>query len=414
MMLFNMRKLLQINSVINSGSTGRIAEEIGQITNTNGWESYIAFGRENRESVSQKIKIGTKWNVLWHVLMTRLLDKHGLFSKCATKKLIRQIQQIQPDIVHLHNIHGYYLHYKLLFNYLQKANLPVVWTLHDCWAFTGHCAHFDFVKCGKWKIHCHKCPQKKEYPSAFFRDRSYRNFLNKRESFTLSQVLVTLVPVSHWLADLCSQSFLKNIPIRQIYNGVNIDIFKPVLEEKKKEIAKKYNIKTNFLILGVASIWSERKGLADFIKLSSVISVDSSILLMGLTTKQIKELPEKVIGVERTENIEELVALYSTANVFINPTWEDNFPTTNIEALACGTPVITYNTGGSIEAVTKETGFIVEQGSIQGLISAIEILKQNGKAIYSIECRKRAMKFFNKNDRYAEYLQLYENILRKE
>jgi glycosyltransferase involved in cell wall biosynthesis len=406
-----MKKLLLINSGINSGSTGRIAEEIGLLANSNGWTSYIAYGRTENKSQLEKIKMGNKLSLYWHVLLTRLFDWHGLASSRATQKLIEQIQTINPDIIHLHNIHGYYLNYKILFQYLKKSNIPVVWTLHDCWAFTGHCVYFDYIKCDKWKTQCNQCPQKKTYPSSFFKDRSRQNFSSKKESFLYNQDLLTLVPVSNWLADLCSQSFFKNTSIKQIYNGVNINIFKPASEEKKNEILKKYNIKTNFLILGIASVWSKRKGLDDFIKLSNLIPDDYSILLVGLTAKQIKKLPPQIIGIKRTENVNELAVIYSVADVFISPTWEDNFPTTNLEALACGTPIITYKTGGSIEAVSKETGFIVEKGDVDTVLSAVWKIKNKGKSFYAENCRKRAIELYNKDERFNDYIELYEKLM---
>jgi glycosyltransferase involved in cell wall biosynthesis len=224
---------------------------------------------------------------------------------------------------------------------------------------------------------------------------------------------MTIVPVSNWLANLCSQSFLKDIPVQCIHNGVDTDVFKPVSGIRKKEILSKYNINAGFIILGVASIWEKRNGLDDFIKLASLIPDDSSIVLIGLSKQQLKSLPKRITGIQRTENRDELTALYSSADVFVNPIWDDNFPTTNLEALSCGTPVITYNTGGSVESVTDETGYIVEQGNIPELLNVIEKIKQDGKSKYSQACRKRILEFFDKNKQYKQYLQLYETILQR-
>ncbi|MDR2409256.1 MAG: glycosyltransferase, partial [Bacteroidales bacterium] len=372
-----MKTLLQINVVVNFGSTGNIVEEIGELVISNGWKSYIAFGQSKGKNASKSdtIKIGNVLSIYWHVLMSRLFDCHGLASKKATMKLIKQIEQISPDVIHLHNIHGYYINYKLLFDYLRNTKTHVIWTLHDCWAFTGHCAHFSFIRCMKWKIECNNCPQKSTYPRSILMDRSRSNFLAKKKSFRLDNTRLIIATVSNWLTDLCLQSFLKDIPFKCIHNGVDINVFKPVLE-KKKDILEKYNINAGFIILGVASIWAKRKGLDDFVKLSSHLSPDCSIVLVGLSKQQLKNLPPRIVGIQRTENRDELAVIYSSADVFINPTWEDNFPTTNLEALACGTPVITYNTGGSIESITDETGYIVEQGDIEGLLNAIEQIKQ--------------------------------------
>jgi len=402
-----MPTLLQINSVANYGSTGRIAEEIGQIATNNGWSSYIAYGRIGYPSLSNLIKIGTDCDVKLHGLQSRLFDRHGLGSHQATEKFILLIEKLKPDIIHLHNLHGYYINIEVLFRFLVKRNIPIVWTLHDCWPMTGHCSHFEFAKCEKWKVECSSCPQKKEYPSSIGFDRSTKNYNLKKELFT-SLKQMTIVPVSNWLGDIVSQSFLQNYPLQVINNGIDTNIFKPIL---KTTIQKKYKLDGKFTILGVANIWSPRKGLSDFIELSKIIDENCIILLVGLISNQIKNLPINIIGISRTESTNELAELYSYADVYLNPTWEDNFPTTNLEALACGIPVVTYRTGGSIEAVSPETGFIVERGDIHGLAQAVKIIKDRGKRSFSIACRKRAKILYDKNERFQDYLNLYKSIL---
>lgn len=402
-------KVLQINSVINYGSTGRIAEEIGVKAMNSGWESYIAYGRNDRPSKSHKIKIGSDWDIKWHGVETRILDRHGYASKSATRRLVEQVQIINPNIIHLHNIHGYYLNIEILFNYLKSTKIPVVWTLHDCWPMTGHCTHFSFIGCSKWKTHCEKCPQKKEYPSSFWVDNSYNNFEIKKKLFTSTENL-TIILVSNWLADIVKESFLNKYPSKVIHNGIDLDTFKPMNTDK---IKLKYNLKNTFILLGVANIWDRRKGLQDFIELQKFLKEDETIVLVGLTNKQIDSLPDNIIGIARTENVKELAELYSIANVYINLTWEDNYPTTSLEAISCGTPIITYNTGGSSEAVTPETGFVVKQGSFDEVRKAIDIIKKNGNSFYTNACRKKAINMFNKDDRYTEYIQLYEELLTK-
>ena len=402
-----MYKLLQINSVANAGSTGRIAEDIGNLTIENGWNSFIAYGRNANPSKSSLIRIGTNWDVYKHVLKTRLLDQHGFGSINATLKFIGQIEQIKPDIIHLHNIHGYYLNIELLFRYLKTKSIPVVWTLHDCWPFTGHCSYFSYIGCEKWKTECNNCPQIHEYPGSFFIDRSKPNFRNKKEIFT-SIKNITLVPVSKWLGDLANQSFLGGSPILVINNGVDLQTFEP---KNTSDLKNKIGVSKKFIILGVAHIWTERKGLADFIKLSTYLKDDEVIILIGLKKNVIEKLPFNVIGFEKTESVKELAEFYSLADVFINPTHEDNFPTTNLESLACATPVITYKTGGSPEAIDNNTGFVVEQGDLQGVYQSIQTIKVKGKSSYSVACRDRAVRLFNKNDRYMDYLKLYESLL---
>jgi glycosyltransferase involved in cell wall biosynthesis len=367
------------------------------------------LGRNARESKSELIQIGTNKDIIIHGIQTRLFDNHGFSSVKATKNFIKKIKQIKPDIIHLHNIHGYYLNIEILFNFLAKANIPVVWTLHDCWPVTGHCTHFDFIDCNKWKTGCYSCPQKTSYPGSFLFDRSRKNYQQKKELFNSVKQMV-LVPVSNWLGGIIQQSYLKQYPVNVIHNGINISQFKPSINNSFR---KKYDLKNSFLILGVASTWEERKGLNDFIKLSNILNNSYKIVLVGLSAKQLKTLPDTIIGIKRTESIEELVQLYSTADVFVNPTLEDNFPTTNLEAMACGTPVITYQTGGSPESVIKETGIVIKKGDIKELVKAIQTVKKQGKQKYTKECRKHIEQNFDKNDKFAEYISLYKKLLKQ-
>jgi putative colanic acid biosynthesis glycosyltransferase len=403
-----MKTLLQINSVVNSGSTGRIAEEIGQTAIAAGWESYIAYGRNERPSSSKLIRIGSDKDVKLHGLQTRLFDRHGLGSKDATTALIRKVEDIKPDIVHLHNIHGYYINIEVLFLYLKKVNIPVIWTFHDCWPITGHCSHFTFVGCEKWKTQCYNCPQKTGYPASYLIDRSKKNFILKKELFN-SLSNLTLVPVSQWLSGVLEESFLQKYPIKVINNGINTEVFKP---SEGSAFRTKYSLDDKFILLGVASIWGERKGLNDFIELSKLLDSDFQIVLVGLTKKQIDQLPDNILGIERTESVDALADIYATSDAFINPTYEDTFPTTNLESQACGTPVITYKTGGSPEAIDESTGIVVEQGNMNKLVEAIYTIKKNGKQYYSDACVNRAHRLYKKEDRYKEYIDLYESLLK--
>jgi len=403
-----MKKLLQINTVCNSASTGKIAEDIGALAISKGWSSYIAYGRGKRPSVSEKFRIGSDISLYINVLRSRLFDSEGFTAEIATKKLINYIQFIKPDIIHLHVLHGYYLNIEFLFKYLSSCNIPIIWTLHDCWPFTGHCTFFDIVECNKWKTECINCPQKKEYPACFLFDFSKKNYHNKNRIFN-SIENITLVPVSNWLKGLVYQSFLKDYPQKLIYNGVNLNVFYPKIDTI--EIKKRYNIVDKCILLGVASIWDRRKGLSDFIKLSHLIDEKTTIILVGLTKKQLINLPQNIIGLERTENISQLVELYSLSNLFLNFTYEDNFPTTNIEALACGTPVLTYKTGGSIESVSSDTGFIVEKGDLENVMNVINLIKNHEKISYVDACRSRAIELYNMDDRYEEYFELYDKLI---
>lgn len=399
-----MKKLLIINVSVNSGSTGRIAEEIGQTAISNGYDTYFAYGRLARESKCKLIKIGKKLNVRLHGIESRLFDNHGFSSRIATKKFIKEIERIKPDIINVHNLHGYYINVKILFEYLNKTNIPIVWTFHDCWPFTGHCSYFDRYNCTKWKTECHSCPNKHGYPSSLILSRAKRNFYKKRKLFS-DYKKTTIVTPSNWLSDITKQSFFKGKNIVTINNGTDLTTFKIVNGNKRHSL----NLQNKKIVLGVASIWDKRKGFDDFIRLNELLSDEYKIILVGLNKKQIESLPENIIGIERTESVHELAELYSMADVFVNPTYSDNFPTTNIEALACGTPVITYKTGGSPEAIDEMTGVVVEQGNINKLKEAIESVAKD-KAMYTERCRERAVNLYNKQDRFNDYIKLFDSL----
>lgn len=405
-----MPKLLQINAAVNRGSTGRIAEQIGELAMQRGWESYIAHGRHINPSKSHTIQIGSTIDWYFHALMTRLTDRQGLFSTRATRKLVKQIEEIKPDIIHLHNIHGYYLNYKVLFEYLNKSNIPVVWTLHDCWTMTGHCTHFEYAKCNKWRTECYNCPEKRSYPTSWLMDRSKKNYINKKQNFSAIKNL-TIVPVSNWLGGIVQNSFLKDKRVNVIHNGIDIRTFQPTASNS---LIEQYNLAVKRIILGVASPWSSKKGLCDFVRLyDGLDSTRYQIVLIGLNKEQTKQLPNGILGLERTNSVEELAKWYSAANVFVNLTYEDTYPTTNLEAISCGTPVVTYRTGGSPESVIPQTGRVVEQGDIEGVATAIEELCAEDRDAMRRCCRKYAEEHFDKQACFKKYLDLYEEIIRK-
>lgn len=401
-------RVLQINSVCGIGSTGRIATDIHSILLQQGHESYIAYGRDHPRNCDTAIRIGNKLDNYTHVAKTRILDMHGFGSKKATTEFIKKVNELDPDVIHLHNIHGYYINIEILFDYLKVANKPVIWTLHDCWAFTGHCTYFDIVGCEKWTTGCFDCPQKNTYPTSNIKDNSKENYLRKKEIFSGIKNL-TIVTPSKWLANIVKKSFLKEYPVQVINNGINLEVFKPIVSENFR---KKHNIENKFIILGVASVWDSRKGLDYFIQLSNKLEQDEVIVIVGLTEKQKEKLPGNLIGITRTNNVEELAEIYSVSDVFVNPTLEDNFPTTNIEALACGTPVITFNTGGSIECIDEKTGFIVEKGDIIELHRKIKEIKKFNKNAYLLSCEERARIYYNKTERFKDYINIYSSILK--
>lgn len=375
-------KVLMINSVCGIRSTGRICTDIAEVLEKEGHEVKIAYGRETVPEKYKKyaVRIGSNFGVRLHAICARLFDASGFCSRIATKRFIKWVKSYDPDIIHLHNIHGYYLNVEILFDYLKKSGKPVVWTLHDCWAFTGHCSHFDFICCEKWKTGCVTCPQKLMYPKSFV-DRASRNFERKKKSFTGVEKL-TIVTPSQWLAELVKESYLKESNVLVIPNGINRDVFKPTEGNFRKE----HSLEGKKVILGVASVWEKRKGFDDFIKLSEMIDDTYRIVLVGVSESQKKMLHSNMIGITRTNNAKELAHIYTEADVFVNPTYEDNYPTVNLEAIACGTHVITYDTGGSPESVNKYGGTVVPKGNINRLVQAVVCVMDNNKQVKNDIC----------------------------
>ena len=395
-------KVLLINSVCGIRSTGRICTDLAQQFEKEGHEVKIAYGRVDEvpeQFQKYAVRIGNDMDLKLHALRTRVLDEHGFGSKRATKEFLMWAEAYNPDLVWLHNIHGYYINIEMLFNWIKsRPNMQIKWTLHDCWTFTGHCSHFIAVGCDQWKKQCVQCCQKNEYPASKIKDNCKNNYIRKRKAFTGVKHLSLITP-SKWLADLTRESFLKEYPVEVVYNTVDTKVFKPT----DSDFRKQYKLENKTIVLGVASTWTERKGIYDFIKLSKMLSNDYVIVLVGLTEESLKQfgtvqtketdfkynleemekqikryekgvaipqdinvLYKEIVGeyfekfpyesasiicIPRTNNIIELAEIYTAADVFANPTYEDNYPTVNLEAKACGTKVITYDTGGCIETI---------------------------------------------------------------
>lgn len=411
-----MKKVLQINPVANWGSTGRIADGIGQIAMQNSWDSYIAYGRFARPSSSHLIRIGNDWVCKMHGILSHLIDAQGLGSRSSTLTFIKMLEQIHPDILHLHNLHGYYINYKIIFEYIKRTGIPTFWTLHDCWSFTGHCTYFTAVGCDKWMNECNNCPQKFGYPKTFV-DMSKRNYILKKKCFTGIPNL-TLIPVSDWLHGLVRQSFMSDCRILTIHNGCNVDTFRP----SESNIREKYHLQDKRVVLAVASMgFGGRKGFDDLIALRRMLGEEYVIIMVGCSEQEVRQTPNGIIGLERTENVEELRNLYSAADIFINPTHEDNFPTTNIEALACGTPVITYNTGGSPESILdkegKIYGAVTRENTPESLAQEIEtfynhyLIDIHIRSVVTHNCRQRAVLCFDEKKQFQKYVDLYEQAI---
>ena len=351
-------KYLFINSVAGFGSTGRIAAEKCRELMRQGHTCVLAYGRQkaNCDDI-ETWQIGASLDYRLHGVMNRVLDNHGFGSKGATKQFLERVKEYDPDVIWLHNVHGYYINIELLFSYLKTCGKKILWTLHDCWSFTGHCAYFDYVGCDRWKTGCHHCPQKKGYPSSMLLDNSKNNYARKKELFCGIPNLTLIVP-SYWLEGRVKNSFLKEYPVEVVYNTVDPQVFHPV----SGDFREKYGLENAKILLGVANVWEERKGLRDFVKLSQMLEEPYKIVLVGLSPEQLRELPENILGLPRTNSIQELVEIYSAADIYVCPSVEETFGMTPLEAHACGTPAIVYEDTACEEIASKFGGTVVRRG----------------------------------------------------
>lgn len=400
-----MPKLFQINVAANWGSHGRIVEGIGQAAMAQGWESYVAYGRYANPSKSHVLKIGSTFSQYRHGFQSMFFDRHGLGSTNATWRLIREIEYINPDIIHLHNVHGYYLNYPTLFQYLSEQGTPVVWTLHDMWPLTGHCAFPVMASCEQWKTECVNCPlTRKEYPRCYGFARTRQNFQEKRYYFNQVPDL-HLVTVSKYLEGQVRQSILKDIDTRCIYNGIDIDVFHPYQYQ--------FSRTRHYQVLGVASVWEKRKGLDTFRRLRLRLPENYDITLVGLTDDLMRQLPDGIVGVSRTDSEQQLVEYYANADVYVNPSEAESFGMTTAEALACGTPAIVYDTTACPEIVDDLSGRVVPLDDIDALLNAVCDVCENPQPDRRKHCRERAVRLFNRKEKYLEYIDLYDALLNK-
>ena len=390
-------KVVQINSVSGRGSTGKICVAISELLTGKNIENYILHATDGNTYHLGK-QYMSSFDVKLQALKSKVFGNYGFQAKRATKKLIKELEEISPDIVQLHNIHGHNVHLGVLFNYLKKNKIKVFWTFHDCWAFTSYCMYFDMVACDKWKTGCNNCPQRKKYSWLF--DRSKSLYQKKKDLFT--GLDMTIITPSQWLADLVKQSFLCDIPVVVINNGIDLDLFKPT----ESDFREKYGIpKEKKILLGVANKWEKRKGLDVFIRLAETLEQEKfQIVLVGTNDGVDKQLPANVISIHRTSNQKELAEIYSAADLFINPTREDNFPTVNLESLACGTPVITFETGGSPECLSCGCGYSIPCGNFEKTLDVIA--KISDLDVSLSDCLNRALDF-DQNSTFERYVDLY-------
>ena len=400
-------KVAQIN-MFPYGSTGNIMHKIAETARQEGHKArtYSTIPYDKDKMI---IRDNTKDSYIWgsflenklHCYLAVIFGRNGCFSHFGTWQLIKELKDFKPDIIHLHNLHKFCINLPMLFNYIKKNNIAVVWTLHDCWAFTGQCPHFTLAKCDKWRTGCYDCPQINVYPKSL-RDNSKRMYKLKKKWFTNIKNM-TLVTPSEWLAGLVKQSFLKDYPVKVINNAIDLNVFKPT----ESDFRKKYNCENKYMLLGVAFGWGKRKGLDVFIELSKRLNDNYQIVLIGTDSEVDKQLPDNIITIHKTQNQTELAEIYTAADLFVNPTREENYPTVNMEAIACGTPVLTFRTGGSPETIDRTCGSVVDCDDIDALEQ--EISRICVEKTYSTEACLRRAKKYDMNEKYKEYIKLYED-----
>lgn len=401
-------KVLFINTVYGKGSTGRIIKDLGETLINNGHEFCVAFGRGDDVSEVKAYRIGSKKDYMLHALLSRATDRAGFYSASATKDLIGFIKDYNPDIIHLHNLHGYYVNVKILFEYLKNDfKGKIIWTLHDCWAFTGHCTYFTFAQCDRWQKACYSCPEKKAYPKSMLLDNSEKNFQEKKALFSGVSDL-TVVTVSDWLKGETEKSFLGQYSVKRIYNGIDLEKFSPC----ESDVREKYNCANKKLILCVSDGWDERKGFSKLIETAKKSPEDWIYIVVGLDKEQIPQMPENVTGIERTWNQQELIELYSAADVFFNPSVEETFGLVTAEAMACGTPVIVMNSTASPELIKREKSGLISpvKTTSEELVETIKnalMLKNDGGREAA---RENALEFSVRKHNEG-YMNLYENLM---
>jgi len=423
-------RIAHIN-VVSSLSTGRIAVQLCRLAARNGHKALLCHSRDHAPGDVFSYRIGSMLDTYMHLGLARLTDRAGFFSRLATKRLIRQLKLYKPDLIHLHNLHGYYLHLPSLFHYLKEVDIPVVWTLHDCWAYTGHCAYYTTAKnapplqavkrrgkyetvgCDRWKGGCGQCVLKRSYPASWLMDQSARNWNDKRALFCGLKHMVLTTP-SEWLKGEVKQSFLKGYPVYALPNGVDLATFRPCADEAfMHDVVRSYGLERTGgrrLILSVAAVWDERKGLADLIELAQKLGPEYCVAAVGLDEYQLQALPPNtVMGVKRTGNVNDLCALYTAADVYLSTSREETMGMTLVEALACGTQVICYDATAMPEIVTENTGEVVPIGDIDVLAAAVRRLCEEPKS--SADCMARAAQYESEL-RFQAYIQLYENMYR--
>lgn len=404
------KKLIQFDTCLAFGSTGQITENLGKMAQQNGWDCYIVHGARfvRHNSCMTSLQSVSVIGEYLHCLHSFLFDRHGFGSYFATKRLLRKFDKIKPDLFQFHNVHGYYLNLPLVLKYATEKNIPIVWSLHDCWSMTGHCSHFVGIGCERWKTECHHCPQRKAYPKSLFLDMSRCNYREKKQLIQ-NVPRLSIISGSEWLANIARQSYFSNREVHFIPDGIDTDIYQPRFNGD--EIRKKLGLVGKFVMLATGTVWGESKGLSDYGKLRKMLSDDYAIVLVGMEEESLARVPEGVIGLPRTKNQIELSEYYSMADCVMSLSKMESFGLTPVEGFACGTPAIVYDTTALPELITPETGYVARFLDVEDVKDKVEMMRKKGKAFYTEKCREIAVNTYGRKRCYQEYLKLYDNML---
>ncbi|MGM0340147.1 glycosyltransferase [Enterococcus sp. AZ007] len=390
-------KILLINQFCSHGSTGRICTDLQELAIANGDECCIAYGRYSAPEGIETYKVGSSFNVYEHVFESRFYDNDGFASRHSTRKFVKFIKEYNPDVIHIHNLHGYYVNSEILMDYLKKTSIRIIWTFHDCWPFSPRTAYIDYDENGNLPKRQTSKESKNQYPKSYF--NLHDNYMRKRKTFSGINKL-TIVTPSNWLKRMVKETYFKDYDCVTIHNGIDLSKFKPTV--MPSSIVKRYNLQNKKVLLSVANVWDDRKGLRFLNDLSHKIDDSYKIVVIGKIADKNESISEKITHIERTDSVEELSYWYTKADYFLNPTLFDNFPTTNLEALACGTPVITFDTGGSGESIDHTCGKVIREKNADRLYLAIT----DGRE-YDPELCIRRSKMFEKEKKFQDYIKLY-------
>lgn len=398
-------RVLQINVVYDEKSTGRTCKELENFLDKKGIECITAYGKGEKNKGKNSYRIESKLEYYTHNILSQITGLEGYFSLFATLRLIHFIKRIKPDVIHLRNLHGHYLNLRCLFRFFKKTQIPLLFSLHDCWIFTGGCTYPVKHNCDKWKSECHSCPARSEYPYSKYFDFSKKIFKDKKKWLDGLNVKAVL-GVSKWVASQGEKSILNKYPVSYIYNWINTDVFK---DYNSKSVFEKYGIdKDKFTVICVAAAWkSGSVKNNDLEELAKKLGDNAQIVVVGLKAEEVKG--ENIIPIGFLSDISLLAQLYSASDVYVHLSEADTFGKVIAEAMACGIPAIAYDCTACSELIKENCGYLVPLHDVDALVDRVYKVKENKKEFYSENCKIRVKEEFDYNTNCERLLNIYIN-----